>query len=122
MTTRERVEMKLREHCKQIPNNEDYFVSKYGEVYKINVNKFGECSVKSVSVSQAKNGALKYTTRDKNDKATCRLLSKDVYELFKGSYEGDLQYIDGDRTNCRLDNLISIKELMDFYKKNRDKK
>ena len=46
------------------------------------------------------------------------MLAKTIYETFKGTYEGDIQFIDGNKLNCSLDNLITIHELLESYRKN----
>lgn len=97
---------------KEIPNFRGYFVNTEGEVFKQKKN--GELRKVSSSIENTY-GFSRVNLVNDEGKAGARLLHRIVYKTFKGEYTGDLVFIDGNKQNCRLDNLITVKELLDFY-------
>lgn len=105
---------------KKVVGLEDYFINKSGEVYRIATSKSGKESLRSVSLSKTVTGALKFNTYE-NSKSKCYQVHNVVYETFRGEFEGALNFIDGNKDNPSLENLITNEELLSFYRKNRKK-
>ena len=98
---------------------EGYYVDKTGNVIK----KVGQ-EFYRVETTKLKNGGYKIAIpinevdkKGKQKSATIQLHDL-IYRTYKGDYEGQLQFLDGDRGNCTLDNIISVKELIEAYNKN----
>ena len=104
------------EDLNDFPN---YKITKEGKIYKI--TKKGK--LKEVSASIEKNyGFSRVNIENGSGKWGTYLVHRLVYKTFKGGYEGDLVFIDGNKQNCNLDNLITVKELLEFYNKNNTEK
>ena len=102
---------------KNIQGCNNYYCNKNGNVVSIKHNKKKIVSIINVSTSKTTNGTLKFNVVE-NGKVKNKMLAKTIYETFKGTYEGDIQFIDGNKLNCSLDNLITIHELLESYRKN----
>lgn len=103
---------------KQIKGYSNYYISEFGDVFKKNKHN----KLRSVSVSKEKNcGFYRVNIESDDGKWGTLLLHRLVYRTFKGDYEGDLVFLDGNKENCELSNLITVKELLEFYKENINK-
>lgn len=97
-------------------NFPSYYISKKGKVYKV-VND----TIKEIKASKyIKYDFLRVNMRDKEGRSTTKMLHTLVYETYKGKINlyDDLKFIDGDYKNCDIDNLITVSELLQFYKEN----
>lgn len=99
----------------------DYFVNENAEIYRIVLTKTKKEILRPVSISDATTGAKKFTVLKTDGKNGTLMLHNVVYETFRGKFEGELKFIDGNRKNCKLNNLITDKELLDFYNTHRQK-
>lgn len=88
---------------------ESYSINTKGEIF----NKFN----KKMIPSKNQNGFLKITLRKDKDSFYSSIHHL-VYKQFKGEYTGELVFIDGNKENCSIDNLISVQELLEFYRNN----
>jgi hypothetical protein len=80
---------------------EDYVISSSGEI-----RRFPFLRDDVVATNKAANGGLKVTLGDLGYYST-RMLNRLVAENFLDDYDDQLEvvFIDGDKTNCRVDNL-----------------
>ena len=102
---------------KNIQGCSNYYCDKNGNVVAIKHDKKKIVSITNVSTSKTTNGTLKFNVVE-NGKVKNKMLAKTIYETFKGKYEGDIQFIDRNKLNCSLNNLITIDELLKSYRKN----
>lgn len=91
---------------KPIPDTDDYEVSNYGNVRFFNLR---EKRLTLASVLWDSKKGLQVSIR-KNQKSTTRRshksLARIVYHAFIGATSGYIGFIDGNRMNCRADNLM----------------
>nr|DAQ97560.1 MAG TPA: PROTEIN/DNA Complex catalytic motif, Helix-turn-helix DNA [Caudoviricetes sp.] len=94
----------------------DIYVSKSGAVVSIKLFNKGY-RIKDVNVSKGTKGLLKFNYCE-NGKVTSILLHKIIYDTFSTdkSSHGEICFIDGDSNNCSFNNLITVSELLDYYK------
>lgn len=100
----------------RIKKGAEYYTNKSGNVKKLQGLKNGAYKLKDVSLSKNSFG-YKYNAYGVDKKVYCRMVANDVYRTFKGEFDGKLQFIDENIYNCNLENLITIKELLDYYNK-----
>lgn len=109
----------IKREFKQVNLYNEFYINSKGELYRIFTNYKGIKILKSISISKTKEGNLKanFTVNNKN---TSLLISVIVYETFKNklSINDSLCFIDGNKLNCKLDNLITQHELLKFYRDN----
>lgn len=103
---------------KEIKGFSRFYVNELGEVFAIKKNKFKGEVLRPLSICRGANGYKKVNLQDDTGKFTSKLLHTIVYESFKGENYSTLALLDGDKNNCRLDNIISLEELIDYYNKN----
>ena len=60
--------------------------------------------------------------QDDFGKFTSKLVHTLVYEAFKGEDYSVLALLDGDKNNCRLDNIMSLEELVTYYNTTSERK
>lgn len=100
--------------------NAYYYINKQAKVIKIVLRKGGYI-IKDVKISDTAMQEGKFNIVREDGKVTSMLVSKAMYETFKGDVNySTLVHIDGDSRNSCLDNLISVEELLNYYKKNND--
>ena len=102
----------------ELDNFPGYKITKEGVVYK--TTKKGKLKEVSVSVEKKYNFS-RVNIENPDGKWGTYLLHRLVYKTFKGEYDGDLVFIDKNKQNCSLDNLITIEELLDYYNSNKEK-
>ena len=97
----------------------DIYVSKAGAVVSIKPAKNRGYKIKDVSVTKGIKGLLKFNYCEDN-KITTILLHKIIYDTFskEKSKHGEICFIDGNNNNCNFDNLITVSELLNYYKQN----
>ncbi len=89
----------------------DYEVSTKGRV-----RKWFNSYYRYPTIALAKNDSLKVTFIE-NKTTYARMLGKLVYETFLGvDSNEEIIYLDGDKTNCCLENLATVRELIDTYR------
>ena len=94
-----------------------YKIGADGKVYKI--TKKG---LKEVSAKEDNHGFPRINLQvNDSTRSTTKRVHSLVYSSFKGKPQGELVFLDGNKSNCALDNLVSIPELVEFYKKNNSK-
>ena len=108
---------------KRIVGFDDYYVDKKGRVYKLfqSRNKKVEkrkTEWKEVSISKTSIGTLRVNLNSKTYQVHDLVYKTYVDENFNGT----LVFLDGNKLNCSLDNLISLDDLRDFYIKNHNTK
>ena len=96
----------------------DIFVNKQGKVICLRLFNRGY-RVNKVKISITENGYLKYNIYTTNKQCKTRMLAQDIYNTFKGTdfKNQDIYYIDNNKNNCNLDNLVSITALLNVYRK-----
>ena len=99
-----------------IKDCEDYFINKQGQIFK--KKKKGLVEVKQY---KADYNFVKVNIRTVKGKQTTKLVHVLVYETYKGKKYSNIHFIDGDKNNCRLDNLVSTEDLIEFYRNNINK-
>ena len=92
-----------------------YMVNTEGKIFKI-VSE----GLREVASNMDRYGFLRVNLQQDapNTGQTTKRVPMLVYESFKGKPNGELVFLDGDRENCRLDNLVSMEELIECYKAN----
>jgi hypothetical protein len=83
-----------------------YFINNKGEIF----NSRGW----QLKPSKNQDGFLKIALR-KDNKNCYSTVHHLVYKQFKGEYTGELFFVDGNKENCSIDNLISFDELIQEY-------
>ena len=98
---------------RQIKGLDNYFINHLGQVYKVTGDKCKE-------VGTYYHKASKFVRANVyiNGKGTLITVHMEVYRAFKGEPVGEVVFLDGDKNNCRLDNLIDSQDLVDFYVQN----
>lgn len=96
----------------------DIFVNRQGKVISLRIFD-GGYKTKQVKISKTENGYLKYNIYTHNKQCKTRMLAQDVYNTFRGTdfKNQDIYYIDDNKENCTLDNLVSITSLLTIYRK-----
>lgn len=110
--TKKRLEIARQEECwKTVEEFPEYEVSNKGVVRKWYLSYY-----RYPNPARVPNGSIKVTFIE-DGKMNARMLGKVVYETFMGANttDKDLVYIDGDKTNCKLENLATIDELVQAY-------
>lgn len=87
-----------------------YYVSEYGRVF----NEKSNGKMKELSISKV-NGMLKVNLYSDSRKSVTKLVHTLVYETFKSKDYSSIVFLDGNKENCHIDNLMSVEELRDFY-------
>lgn len=96
----------------------DVYVNKKGEIFKIRTLREGDFKIKTLPLTVAENGMMKFCYYY-NKKLTTKLLHNVIYDTFnnnKRDKRGEIVFIDGNKRNCSLNNLISVQELLEHYK------
>ena len=88
-----------------------YYISTEGKVFK--EKKDG--SIVEVKQYKANFDFMRVNMYSDDKKPTTKLVHILVYEAFKGKSYSNIVFLDDDKENCRLSNLMSIEELRDFY-------
>ena len=104
-----------------------YYITREGEILKeVKSGKF-----KKIQGFATKKNEWRVNLKGKDGKYTTKQVHTLVYAHFKldnhdmndvGFFhrlDNKLVFLDGDFSNCRLDNLITVKELKEFYLKNK---
>lgn len=92
----------------------NYIISSDGKLFKL----IKDGKMKELSSHLEDYGFKRVNIRDSNGKVGTRLLHTLVYTAFKGKVEqGQIVFLDKDKTNCNIENLISIDELVYYYNK-----
>ena len=104
-----------------------YYITREGEILKeVKSGKF-----KKIQGFATKKNEWRVNLKGNDGKYTTKQLHTLVYSHFKldnhdmndiGYFQrldNKLVFLDGDFSNCRLDNLITVKELKEFYLKNK---
>ena len=104
---------------------ENYFITKEGKIFKQLKND----SLREVKPFLDSHGSMRVNLSVGNGKATTKQLHTLVYKTFKGDIKAErgthnkienmIVFIDGNAKNCNIDNLITVKELQEFYVNNR---
>lgn len=102
---------------KKIKGYDNYYIDEEGNVYKAlilkNALKLPTKVFRDVRVSKSSNGSKKVTLEGKT-----HLIHRLVYNTFKDEeYRGEIVFIDDNKNNCSLDNLVSIDDVIEFYRK-----
>ena len=94
------------------------FVNRQGQVISLRIFD-GGYRTKQVKISKTENGYLKYNIYTHNKQCKTRMLAQDVYNTFRSTdfKNQDIYYIDDNKENCMLDNLVSITSLLTIYRK-----
>jgi hypothetical protein len=102
--------LKGDDEMEEIKGFTGYFINTDGEIF----NRHG----RQLRATKNQDGCLKIILRkdNKNHYFTVHHL---VYRQFKKEYTDELFFIDGNKENCSIDNLVSINELLEFYRKNK---
>ena len=106
---------------KEIKGFSRFYVNENGDVFTIKKIKGGE-KLNKVSITKATNGYKKVNMQDDFGKFTSKLVHTIVYEAFKGENYSVLTLLDGDKNNCRLDNIMSLEELVTYYNTTSERK
>ena len=102
----------LENGYKQIDKFDQYFINEEADIIRLKDNG----SLTRVPVSQNKGGRFKCNLINSNGKQVNAIVHRILYETFRGPIESELLFIDGDKSNYKLCNLITIQELLDFYR------
>lgn len=92
----------------------DYYINSNGDIMKVYYNKRGDEVIRQVAISKNINGGLKVNLLIKGVVTTLQV-HRLVYEYHIGKIDSDIVFIDGNRSNCNADNLITVNELLRFY-------
>ena len=100
-------------------NYNDFMYQGYVSIINRDINKAYKYKIKDVSVTKGIKGLLKFNYCEDN-KITTILLHKIIYDTFskEKSKHGEICFIDGNNNNCSFDNLITVSELLNYYKQN----
>ena len=98
---------------RQIERAKGFYVNELGEVYKFANGWYKEVGTYFHKASKFVRANVKI-----DGKATLITVHMEVYKAFKGEPVGEVVFLDGDKNNCRLDNLIDSQDLVDFYVQN----
>lgn len=93
-----------------------YWVTPEAMLYKEKLKSNGEVLFSRVSTNVNRYGFVR-ANFNKDGKQTTKTLHSVVYETFKGVPTSELVFLDGDKTHCALENLVSIEELIACYRK-----
>lgn len=93
-----------------------YKVGADGKVYKQT-----DKGLREVSARPDEHGFPRINLQVSEGRHTTKRVHSLVYSSFKGKPQGELVFLDGDKNNCALDNLVSVQELVNFYKENKTK-
>lgn len=88
-----------------------YKISNYGRVFMVKKGR-----MKTVSTKHNPSGSKTMLTslyRKGGTRETIQI-HRAVYMHFKGAIMGMIEFIDGDYTNCRIDNLVSVTSTRKF--------
>ena len=102
----------------------EYFITLEGIVYKrkkVNKKDVESTEYKYVKVNpytEARYGFSKINLERDDKKRTTELLGTLAYKSFHPNEEsfGEIVYIDEDKANCSIENLVSVKTLIEVYK------
>ena len=95
----------------------EIYVNKNGNVKSLRLFENGY-KIKDVKLSEVKNGYLKYNIYTTDKQCKCRMLAQDIYNTFNytNCSNNDIYYLDDNKKNCNIDNLVSVNTLIEFYK------
>lgn len=99
----------------KVPGFNHYYVNELGEVFRHRQGKYGDI-FKPLKYTRAIDGSQKLHFCEEGKLKTV-LVHDIVYRAFKGDYRGNLVFLDGDKTNCNINNLITLDELVSYYNK-----
>lgn len=103
---------------KPIEGFEDYYINETGDVIKHTFIN-GKEKIKTICQSKSSTGHMKVSLsknfKGKTSTTSC-LVNKLVYETFKTKTKDTIIFIDGDKTNCNLNNLTTVSELLKMYR------
>lgn len=100
---------------KEIVGFPNYFVSSEGKIFKAkNLKMKGEI-LKPLAWSYTTNGYRKVNMQDEAGKLTSKCIHNIVYEAFVTDKYSVLTLLDGDKDNCRLENIKSLEDLVAYY-------
>lgn len=105
--------MKQYKELEQVVGFQHYLASSNGKIYKKVAN-----GLREVAINMDRYGFLRVNLQqdEPNTRPTTKRVHMLVYEAYKGKPEGELIFLDGNRENCKLENLVSMGELLDCYK------
>lgn len=97
--------------------NGSYYINKQAQVYRVKNN-----SIVEVKSSKSAMGGLKINYYDVDGKQYTKQLHLLMYETFKGANDSDIVFLDGNKKNCRIENLMTVNELVEYYNNNHREK
>ena len=102
----------------------DYYINKKGFIFSFKKHKNKNkvfYKIREVNTTLSTMNGLKFNFYD-GKKTSSKSVGVAVYETFKGKKLGynQLVFLDNNRKNCNIDNLISIDELINFYNTYKD--
>lgn len=99
----------------------DYYINDKGQIFKYGKNG----KIKEIAPFRDYQNSMRVNLKRFDGKTTTKQLHTLVYKVFKGEQqttrglynrlENGIVFIDGDNSNCSLDNLITVEELRQFY-------
>lgn len=101
---------------KEIYGYNSYYVNKEGNFIKLRGEK-----VLNINLNKNIDGAFKVSIVNNSGKRTTLAAHKLVYETFIGEIDNtedksnQIVFLDGNKENISLNNLISLKELREYY-------
>ena len=112
-------------NIKPLEDFPDYYINDKGQIFKYDKNG----NIKEVKSFKDDKNSMRVNLKRFDGKTTTKQLHTLVYKAFRGEQqttrglynrlENSLVFIDGDNSNCSLDNLITVDELRLFYLDNR---
>ena len=96
--------------------NGSYYINKEAKVYRVKNN-----TILEVKVSNSVNNGLKINYYDSEGRQHTKQLHLLMYEAFKGANDSDIVFLDGNKKNCRIENLMTVNELVEYYNNNHKK-
>lgn len=88
-----------------------YYISSDGRIY--NEKKNGE--MRELKKYKANYDFMKVNLYGDDKKQTTKLVHVLVYESFKGKNYSNIVFLDNNKENCNIENLMSVEELRDYY-------
>lgn len=104
---------KVIENLHPVKDMPGIYIGDKGRVYK--EAKEGYKLVKQYV--EKRYGFMRFNYYNKG-KASTQLTHTLVWDAFGNRHTKQIVFLDGDKKNCRIDNLIAIEDLVDFYNKN----
>ena len=100
---------------KEIKGFPNYYASDEGKVFKIKKSKEKGEVLRPLTISYAGNGYRKVNMQDESGKLTSKCVHNIVYETFVSDKYSVLTLLDGDKENCKLENIKSLEDLVAYY-------